>query len=555
MAAIMKMDFIDNIFSSRTATTFVLGLLLPAAYLLLSRSVTAYRRHRFAKSRGCLSPVRHNQLNRLPFGVAFRKDIFKAIKQQQVPQWFDDTFHNVGQTWECRDLFSRIICTSDPLVVKAMLGSTQFNDFGVAPGRYASSYPFLGDGVFNSDGKVWKNARSVLTPLFGRAQINEFHTQEIHMERLLKRIYTDPTDEDGFIELFKLFGRYSLDCNTEFALGMSTNSLLDEGDATSGLEMSLEGAIATVEAGLQTRGDLGNKLAWFFMDYKKWYKAISICHTTVDKYIDAAITQQSNGATSKDESEKAGPQKYLLLQELAKETQDRKFLRDSAINILHAGKDSVGGLLSWIIRLLARREDIFTKLRKEVVSKFGEGRNARIPDYNGIQSLNYLQWVVKEVLRLYPLVPLNDRNVLKDTTIPTGGGLDGKSPMFLKKGESVIWSVYTIQRSKEAYGPDADKFVPERWSEEATPNLKEINWWYIPFNRGARSCPGQYYAINQVLYALVRLLQNTMKLELKPTEMKAVLEDPDDLKFKNDLHLTMGRDDGLWIKFTGLAQI
>jgi len=65
----------------------------------------------------------------------------------------------------------------------------------------------------------------------------------------------------------------------------------------------------------------------------------------------------------------------------------------------------------------------------------------------------------------------------------------------------------------------------------------------------------EYYAINQVLYALVRLLQNTMKLELKPEEMKVVLEDPDDLKFKNDLHLTMGRDDGLWIKFTGLAQI
>ncbi len=65
----------------------------------------------------------------------------------------------------------------------------------------------------------------------------------------------------------------------------------------------------------------------------------------------------------------------------------------------------------------------------------------------------------------------------------------------------------------------------------------------------------EYFAINQVLYALVRLLQNTMKLTLKPEEMKVALEDPDDLRFKNDLHLTMGRDDGLWIKFTGLSEI
>lgn len=39
---------------------------------------------------------------------------------------------------------------------------------------------------------------------------------------------------------------------------------------------------------------------------------------------------------------------------------------------------------------------------------------------------------------------------------------------------------------------------------------------------------------------------------MKPGDMQEVLDDPDDLNFKNDLHLAMGRDDGLWIQFTGI---
>jgi cytochrome P450 len=69
---------------------------------------------------------------------------------------------------------------------------------------------------------------------------------------------------------------------------------------------------------------------------------------------------------------------------------------------------------------------------------------------------------------------------LVDTTLPVGGGPDGKSPIFVKKGQIVVYQVYTMQRRTDLYGEDALEFKPERW-ETLRPG-----WNYLPFNGGPR---------------------------------------------------------------------
>lgn len=83
-------------------------------------------------------------------------------------------------------------------------------------------------------------------------------------------------------------------------------------------------------------------------------------------------------------------------------------------------------------------------------------------------------------LRLFPIVPTNGRVALRDTTLPVGGGPDGKSPIFVKKGQPVNYHPYVMQRRKDIYGPDADEFKPERWK------TLRPGWEYIPFNAGPR---------------------------------------------------------------------
>jgi cytochrome P450 len=71
------------------------------------------------------------------------------------------------------------------------------------------------------------------------------------------------------------------------------------------------------------------------------------------------------------------------------------------------------------------------------------------------------------VLRLYPAVPANGLEATEDTVLPVGGGADGKSPIFIKKGQIVNHSVYAMHRRKDIFGPDAEVFRPERWEDKS----------------------------------------------------------------------------------------
>jgi cytochrome P450 len=92
------------------------------------------------------------------------------------------------------------------------------------------------------------------------------------------------------------------------------------------------------------------------------------------------------------------------------------------------------------------------------------------------------------VLRLYPSVPINSRTATKMTTLPTGGGPDGKAPVLVRPGAPVGYCVYVMHRRKDLYGEDADEFRPERWEGD---DLKDIGWGYLPFNNGPRVCLGR----------------------------------------------------------------
>lgn len=82
-------------------------------------------------------------------------------------------------------------------------------------------------------------------------------------------------------------------------------------------------------------------------------------------------------------------------------------------------------------------------------------------------------------------MPGNSRTAIRDTILPRGGGPDGKSPIFVAKGTNVQYSVFTMHRREDLYGPDAAEFKPERW-ETLRPG-----WEYLPFNGGPRICLGR----------------------------------------------------------------
>jgi cytochrome P450 len=238
-----------------------------------------------------------------------------------------------------------------------------------------------------------------------------------------------------------------------------------------------------------------------------FYDSIKVVNDFVHKYVDKALAlspEELEKKTNHDEG-------YTFLHAIAGYTRDRTVLRDQLVSILIAGRDTTAVTLTWIIYHLSIDPKITTKLRQEIIERVGLERT---PTYEDLKNMKYLNHVINETLRLYPVVPFNIRVALQDTTLPTGGGSDLKQPIGIPKGTAIGYSPLVMQRRPDLYPPPesgfpaVDQFVPERW-DGWTPK----SWTYIPFNGGARICIGQQFALTEMGYTVVRLLQRFEKVD------------------------------------------
>lgn len=110
-------------------------------------------------------------------------------------------------------------------------------------------------------------------------------------------------------------------------------------------------------------------------------------------------------------------------------TRDPQVLRDQLVAVLLAGRDTTASTLSFCFFKLARNPEVVAKLREEIRDRLGVGTDSQKPTYNDLKTMKYLNAVINETMRLYPIVAFNVRCSLKDNTLPHGGGPDGLSPV------------------------------------------------------------------------------------------------------------------------------
>jgi len=255
----------------------------------------------------------------------------------------------------------------------------------------------------------------------------------------------------------------------------------------------------------------------------KFRDGVKVIHKFADDIVEDALQRYKNVDLEKHGSLKK--ERYVFLHELLKQTQDRYTLRSELLNVLLAGRDTTAGLLSNTWHVLARRPDIWAKLRVEI-----DALNGSRPNYAQIKDMKYLRWVLNESLRLMPVVPANNRTAVRDTVLPLGGGKDGLSPVFVRKGAVVTYSPWSMHRRADFYGPDALEFKPERW-ERLRPG-----WEYLPFNGGPRICIGQQFALLEASYTTIRLMQQFQRIEAR-----------DNQEWCEFLTLTLASGTGCWV--------
>lgn len=320
-----------------------------------------------------------------------------------------------------------------------------------------------------------------------------------------------PVNKDGWtdvINLQPLFFRLTIDSATEFLFGESVDSQLsslpDYVSSRAPLAVNEQQFAVSFDKAQFTIATAARLGEGYWLVYDKTFKEhCQRCHTFIDHYVQLALSKQKHTT----EKTSHGKEKYVFLDALVESTRDPIELRSHMISILLAGRDTTASLLSYVFMTFTQHPAIYAKLRSIILEEFGTFADPRNLTFANLKSCTYLQWVLNEALRLYPVVPIDGRRALRDTTLPVGGGPDGTAPLYVRKGQQVDYSVYVMQRRQDLWGADADVFRPERWDG------RKSGWEYLPFNGGPRICIGQQFALTEAGYVIVRLAQRFEKIE------------------------------------------
>lgn len=277
-----------------------------------------------------------------------------------------------------------------------------------------------------------------------------------------------------------------------------------------GLEKAFAANFDSAQRHMSQGFRLGDK--YWLHNPREFKENNKIVHQFVDYYVDLALKGNLNTEKKMEEGQKK--EKYVLLEALGQQTRDPLELRGQLLNILLAGRDTTSSLLSWLFHQLLRHPEVYEKLRATIIREFGTYEDPQNITFATLKGCQYLQYCLNEVLRLWTIVPGNGRRSSKATTLPRGGGPDGKSPIYLAPDTEVNYSVHVMHRRKDIWGPDADEFKPERFVG------RRPGWEFLPFNGGPRICIGQQFALTEASYVVVRLLQKFDKLELPASEIE-----------------------------------
>lgn len=179
----------------------------PLAFLYLLRRIERWlTSRRFLREYGTNPPVKLIDIAP-PQGGSYYRETMQAFAEHRYLELIRARHEAGGYTFQSQTLCSRVINTSEPENIKAIL-ATNFEDYSLGF-RLAALGPLLGKGIFTTDSKEWETSRALIRPNFVKAQVSDLSLFEKHIEQLLAHIPKDGST----VDLQDLFFRLSCMCS------------------------------------------------------------------------------------------------------------------------------------------------------------------------------------------------------------------------------------------------------------------------------------------------------------------------------------------------------
>ncbi|XP_032675659.1 cytochrome P450 4V2-like isoform X2 [Odontomachus brunneus] len=216
-------------------------------------------------------------------------------------------------------------------------------------------------------------------------------------------------------------------------------------------------------------------------------RLLNIIHSTAEEVIQQRENARNNLVENKNQSAKPSRKIYLdILMEASDDGKKltRKEIIDEITTINCTGFDTVANTLNFLMFMLANFQEVQRKVYEELLEIYGMQDPKSAPvKFEDLQHMNYMECVIKETMRLFPVGSILGRQLNADLQI---------GEYTLPKGAEVLIAVLDMHRN-EKYWPKALTFDPDRFLPENMANIHPNS--YIPFSYGPRNCLGMKYAM------------------------------------------------------------
>ncbi|XP_028633854.1 cytochrome P450 3A13-like isoform X2 [Grammomys surdaster] len=406
-----------------------------------------------------------------------------------------------GDMWGLYDGKTPVLVITDPDMIKDVLVKECYSVF--TNRQPLGPAGILKKSVSRSENVEWKRIRSLLSPAYTSGKLKEMFPIIQHYGNVLVKNISLEVKKGKLIVMKDIFGAYSLDVIISTSFGVNVDSLNNPqnpflNNIRKLFKLSFFNPLIFSMAIFPFLNQIYNILnisifpsdaIIFFKKFREKTKNNRLENRQENSVDFLQLMMNSQNSKNVEESHKALSDLEIVAQ---------------SISFIMAGYEGTSNVLSYIMYTLATHPDVQKKLQYEIDAVLPNNAPAT---YNGLVQIEYLDMVISETLRLYPIGARISRLSKKDTEI---------SGVFIPKNTKVAVPLFILHRDPE-YWPEPEKFNPERFSKE---NKDRINpYVYMPFGNGPRNCIGMRFALINMKLAVVKILQNFSVQPCKETEI------------------------------------
>lgn len=402
---------------------------------------------------------------------------------------------------EFRTPFFRSYLINDPALVARVL--TEHPDAFPKSARIAEGLrPLLGNSVFVTNGEVWRHQRRIIDPAFEGGRLRDtFPAMLAAAQAAVTRL------QPGVQEVEQPASHAAADVifRTLFSIP---------------IEHEIAADVFTEFRAYQRSQPILNLAA--FLPLPRWLPRFHRAETKrAARSIRALITRLTQTRQSAIAAGTAPDDLATKIMTTADPLTGQRFdtsdMVDQVAIFFLAGHETSASALAWGLYLLATHPGVQTRVAAEGAAFAAD------PTFANLSRLKYTRDVFREVLRLYPPVPMMVRQNLH---------LEDFRGRPVKPGAQVVISPWHLHRHDRIW-PDPDAFDPARWQTPA--NRPHAQQAFIPFSAGPRVCPGAGFAMFEGVMLLAMLTQ-AFQFTALPDRIPVPVA-----------HLTVRARDGIWL--------